>query len=113
VSSFKYITIDPAASNKLSRTANAIMLLLYFSTDDDNLIDKARFIRTAGLKLERRTWNKYWTELEEKGVLVRIGIKSWMLSPYQCYAEGRSHKALAATWSKLISHRSEMTDATS
>jgi hypothetical protein len=105
VSKFKNISTDPTASNKLSRTANAIMLLLYFSVDADNLIDKARFIKRAGLELDKRTWNKYWDELERNEIIVRSGIKFWMLSPDQCYAEGRSHTALAAIWNTHISNQ--------
>lgn len=107
MSTMKYITDNPAASNCLSRTANAIMLLLYFNVDEDNLINKEKFMRRVGLVMDTRTWNKYWLELESKGILARTGIKTWMLSPYQCYSEGKTHKTLAATWNKLTSNKQE------
>ena len=98
---FKHISTNPAASNRLSRTANAIMLLLYFDIDADNLINKARFIKRTGLELDKRTWNKYWAELERNHIIVRSGIKFWMVSPDQCYAEGRSHQTLMLKWNEL------------
>ena len=100
MSKTRYVTANPEASQRLSRTANAIMLLLYFNTDMDNLVDKQKFIKKAGIKLEQRTWNKYWTELERQGILARTGIKTWMLSPYQCYAEGRAQNAMITKWNE-------------
>tara|TARA_R110000787_G_scaffold78897_1_gene172354 strand:- start:1287 stop:1598 length:312 start_codon:yes stop_codon:yes gene_type:complete len=98
----KYITDDPEISNSLSRTACAIMLLLYFHTDDHNMVNKKRFMNKSGLDMDMRTWNKYWAELEAKSVLVKASIKLWMLSPDQCYAEGVSQKALTAEWKQLL-----------
>lgn len=101
MSEFKYITNDPVTSNKLSRTACAILLLLYFYADDDNVLDKKRFIKRTGLEMGSRTWNKYWQELEENNVLVRTGATTWMLSPYQCYAEGRVQTAMINKWNEV------------
>lgn len=101
----KYITTDPTLSNRLSRTANVIMLLLYLQVDNNNIINKPKFIRRSSIKLEKRTWDKYWKELEIKQVLVQSKQEFWMLSPHQCYAESASFKSLTATWVKLIKNQ--------
>ncbi len=100
MSKHRYISGDPLSSKNLSRTACAILLLLYYHVDEDNLVHKGRFIRKVGLDMDPRTWNKYWHELENAAVLVKVNIKTWMISPYQCYAEGRSFNSLLKKWNE-------------
>jgi hypothetical protein len=96
----KYINIDPAIDRQLSRTAHALLLPLILISNVHNEINKKRFIKTVGWITDRRTWEKYWKELEEKDILVRLDQTTWMLSPNECYADGASQAALLHKWNE-------------
>ena len=96
----KYINTDMAASNKLSRTAYALLLPLALLSDKNNEVDKKTFTKTISWITDYRTWDKYWMELVEKGVLVRLDKNKWMVSPHECYADGISHTALIIKWNE-------------
>jgi hypothetical protein len=98
----KYITKDLSSSSCLSSKACAILLSLYFHVDSRNLIHKHKFIDKSGISMDSRTWNKYWRELEKNLIIAKAGIKTWMLSPHQCYTEGISKKSLIKQWETII-----------
>ena len=96
----KYINTDMAANNKLSRTACALLLPLALLSNKDNEVDKKIFTKAVSWITDYRTWDKYWAELVEKGVLVRLDKNKWMVSPHECYADGTSHTALIIKWNE-------------
>lgn len=94
----KWIHTDSPTRNKLSRTAHALMLPIIFLSNNQNEINKRKLINTVSWIRDTRTWNKYWQELVEAGVLVQLDQHMWMISPYECYPEGASHKLLVHRW---------------
>ena len=97
----KYINLETAGESTLSRTACALLLPLTLLSNKDNEIDKKAFIRIVSWIKDYRTWNKYWTELVEKGVLIQIDKDIWMISPHECYADGASHTTLLNKWNEV------------
>jgi len=97
----KYINTDMAASNKLSRTAYALLLPLALLSDKNNEINKKTFTKTVSWITDYRTWDKYWTELVDKSILVRLDKNKWMVSPHECYADGASHTTLINKWNEV------------
>tara|TARA_B100000470_G_scaffold218739_1_gene204587 strand:- start:914 stop:1228 length:315 start_codon:yes stop_codon:yes gene_type:complete len=96
----KYINTDIALNNQLSRTAHALVLPLMLLANDNNEIAKSAFIKMVGWITDSRTWNKYWKELTNKGVLVRLDRDKWMVSPHECYTDGASHNTLINKWNE-------------
>ncbi len=105
MTSYKFITSTLEGSNTLSSTAVSIALLLVLHADQENLVHREHFIRSVGLKMDPRTWSKYWRELESKQILASIESDRglWMLSPYQCYTEGVPKTALISKWNEVCS----------
>ncbi len=101
MSRYKNITSTEENTAGLSRRACSILLQLYYHADDDNVVNKSRLIKETGLKMDQRTWNKYWKELEEKEVLARLGHKLWMVSPHHCFADVRKHANMIKVWDNI------------
>tara|TARA_B100000809_G_scaffold30055_1_gene26097 strand:- start:243 stop:557 length:315 start_codon:yes stop_codon:yes gene_type:complete len=97
----KYINLETAGESTLSRTACALLLPLTLLSNKDNEIDKKEFIRIVSWIKDYRTWDKYWTELVEKGVLIQVDKDIWMVSPHECYADGVSHTTLINKWNEV------------
>ena len=97
----KYINLETAGESTLSRTACALLLPLTLLSNKDNEIDKKAFIRIVSWIKDYRTWDKYWTELVEKGVLIQVDKNIWMVSPHECYADGVSHTTLINKWNEV------------
>ena len=97
----KNINLDIAGSNTLSRTACALLLPLTLLSNKNNEIDKKAFIRGISWIKDYRTWNKYWTELVENGILIQVDKDIWMVSPHECYADGASHTTLINKWNEV------------
>ena len=70
-------------------------------SNKNNEIDKKDFIEVVSWIKDYRTWNKYWTELVEKGVLIQVDKDIWMVSPHECYADGASHTTLINKWNEV------------
>lgn len=98
----KYINSDPKnnASNRLSSMGTALLLPLFLLSNNDNEINKKKFTSIVSWIKDYRTWNKYWKELEEQDVLVRLDKKIWMLSPHECYPDGVSQTVLINKWNE-------------
>ena len=88
----KYINTNE--HKDLSRTAHALVLPLILLSNKNNEIGKKAFTKFVGWINDYRTWNKYWTELVDKGVLIQVDKDIWMVSPHECYADGVSHTTL-------------------
>jgi hypothetical protein len=103
----KIITSTLEDSNNLSSTAAALVLPLILHTDDLNMIDKEDFISSVGLKMDIRTWDKYWEELAEALVIAPLGkeLVYWMVSPYQCQTEGIPRDILLGRWDLINAAR--------
>ena len=84
----KNINLEIAGSNTLSRTACALLLPLTILSNKNNEIDKKAFIRVVSWIKDYRTWNKYWTELVDKGVLIQVNKDMWMVSPMNAIQMG-------------------------
>ena len=85
----------------LSRTAHALVLPLILLSNKNNEINKKAFTKFIGWINDYRTWEKYWTELVNKGVLTQIDKDTWMVSPHECYADGTSHTTLIHKWNEV------------
>ncbi len=96
----KYLQTDQVSRYNLSRMAYALILPLMLLSDKGNEINKKRFTKSVGWVKDYRTWNKYWIELEEKGILVRLSKKIWMISPNECYTDGVSQTGLITKWNE-------------
>jgi len=96
----KNINLEIAGSNTLSRTACALLLPLALLSNKNNEVDKKIFTKAVSWITDYRTWDKYWTELVEKDILVRLDKNKWMVSPHECYADGISHTALIIKWNE-------------
>ena len=97
----RYINTDIAINNKLSRTAHALVLPLMLLANKNNEIGKKAFTKFVGWINDYRTWNKYWTELVDKGVLIQVDKDIWMVSPHECYTDGASHTTLINKWNEV------------
>ena len=85
----------------LSRTAQAILLPLILLANKDNEINKKTFTKKIDWISDYRTWDKYWKELENKGVLIQLDKKIWMVSPHECYSDGACHSTLIHKWNEV------------
>jgi hypothetical protein len=101
----KIITSTLEDSNNLSSTAAALVLPLILHTDDLNMIDKEDFISSVGLKMDTRTWAKYWQELVDALVLAYLKDTIWMVSPHQCQTEGIPRDILLTRWDLINAAR--------
>ena len=97
----RYINTDIAINDKLSRTAQALMLPLILFSNKNNEIDKKAFTKFVGWINDYRTWEKYWAELVDKGVLIQVDKDIWMVSPHECYTDGASHTTLINKWNEV------------
>ena len=95
----KYINTNE--HKDLSRTAHALVLPLILLSNKNNEIGKKAFTKFVGWINDYRTWNKYWTELVDKGVLIQVDNDIWMVSPHECYADGVSHTTLIHKWNEV------------
>ena len=96
----KYINLETAGENKLSGTACALLLPLTLLSNKDNEINKKTFTRIVSWIKDYRTWNKYWKELEDNNILVRLDKNTWMVSPYECYSDEMTHTTLIHKWNE-------------
>ena len=96
----KYINTDPASQTRLSRVACALLIPLILLSDKDNRVNKPQFIKAVSWITDYRTWDRYWTELQEESIVIQLDHKIWMVSPFHCYAEGQSHAILIQKWNK-------------
>ena len=97
----KNINLEIAGNNTLSRTACALLLPLTLLSNKNNEIDKEEFINAVSWIKDYRTWDKYWSELEENNVLVQLDTKKWMVCPHMCYSDGASHNELITKWNEV------------
>ena len=95
----KYINTNE--HKDLSRTAHALVLPLILLSNKNNEISKKAFTKFVGWISDHRTWNKYWTELVDKGVLIQVDNDIWMVSPHDCYTDGVSHSTLINKWNEV------------
>ena len=95
----KYINTNE--HKDLSRTAHALVLPLILLSNKNNEIGKKAFTKFVGWINDYRTWNKYWTELVDKGVIIQVDKDIWMVSPHECYADGVSHTTLIHKWNEV------------
>jgi len=95
----KYINTND--HKNLSRTAHAILLPLMLLSNKNNEINKRSFTKTVSWISDYRTWNKYWKELEDKGILTQLDKSTWMVSPHECYTDAASHTALITKWNEV------------
>ena len=95
----KYINTNE--HKDLSRTAHALVLPLILLSNKNNEIGKKAFTKFVGWINDYRTWNKYWAELVDKGVLIQVDKDTWMVSPHQSYADGVSHTTLIHKWNEV------------
>ena len=95
----KYINTNE--HKDLSRTAHALVLPLILLSNKNNEIGKKAFTKFVGWINDYRTWNKYWKELVDKGVLIQVDKDIWMVSPHECYADGVSHTTLIHKWNEV------------
>ena len=93
--------INTSENKDLSRTAHALILPLILLSNKNNEINKKTFTKFVGWINDHRTWEKYWTELMDKGVLIQIDKDIWMVSPHACYAPGASHTTLINKWNEV------------
>ena len=97
----RYINTDIAINDELSRTAQALMLPLILFSNKNNEIDKKAFTKFVSWINDYRTWEKYWAELVDKGVLIQVDKDIWMVSPHECYTDGASHTTLINKWNEV------------
>ena len=97
----KYINLETAGEGTLSRTAHALLLPLILLSNENNEIDKKSFTKFVGWINDYRTWEKYWTELVDNGVLIQVDKDIWMVSPHDCYTDGVSHSTLINKWNEV------------
>lgn len=97
----KYINLKTAGEGTLSRTAHALLLPLILLSNENNEIDKKSFTKLVGWINDYRTWEKYWTELVDNGVLIQVDKDIWMVSPHDCYTDGVSHSTLINKWNEV------------
>ena len=97
----KYINTATAGTMSLSSTACALLLPLTLLANRDNEIDKDKFMSSINWITDYRTWNKYWDELVNSGILVRLDRKTWMVSPHECYTDDMSHSSLIRKWNEV------------
>ncbi len=97
----KYINLETAGKSSLSKTACALLLPLTLLSNKNNEVDKKSFMEVVNWIKDYRTWNKYWKELVNKGVLVRLDKNTWMVSPHECYSDEASHNALINKWNEV------------
>ena len=97
----KYINLETAGEGTLSRTAHALLLPLILLSNENNEINKKSFTKFVGWINDHRTWEKYWTELVDNGVLIQVDKDIWMVSPHDCYTDGVSHSTLINKWNEV------------
>ena len=97
----KRINLEMAGKNTLSSTACALLLPLTLLSNKNNEIDKKEFVTAVSWIKDYRTWDKYWKELEENDVLVRLDSGKWMVCPHVCYSDGTSHNDLITKWNEV------------
>ena len=97
----KYINLETAGEGTLSRTAHALLLPLILLSNENNEIDKKSFTKFVGWINDYRTWEKYWMELVDNGVLIQVDKDIWMVSPHDCYTDGVSHSTLINKWNEV------------
>ena len=97
----KYINTKSAGENTLSRTACALLLPLTLLCNKDNEINKKKFTTTLDWIKDYRTWEKYWKELEDNNILLRLDKSTWMVCPDVCYSDAISHTDLIHKWNEV------------
>ena len=97
----KNINLERAGKNDLSSTACALLLPLTLLSNKNNEIDKKEFVKAVSWIKDYRTWDKYWNELEENDVLVRLDDGKWMVCQHVCYSDGVSHNDLITKWNEV------------
>jgi len=98
----KYINTEIGADIELSRTGQALLLPLMILANKNNEINKKEFIDAIQWIKDARTWDKYWEELVQNSILVQLDRDTWMVSPYECYAENASHSTLINKWNGVF-----------
>jgi len=97
----KLINIEADEADNLSGTACALLLPLTLFSNNQNEISRKKFTRMIDWIKDYRTWNKYWRELEEHGILVQLDKDTWLVSPNICYSEETSHNTLITRWNEV------------
>lgn len=98
----RYINLDTSQQWTGSNTACALLLPLTLLCNKNNEINKKEFTTMLGEWIkDARTWDKYWTELKEANILVKINKDIWMVSPHHCYSEGVNNQKLIDKWDEV------------
>lgn len=98
----KYINLETSWEWSGSTTACALLLPLTLMCNKDNEINKKDFTnKLVDWIKDSRTWNKYWNELEEAGIIVQIDEDTWMMSPHECYSPDANHNVLLQKWDEV------------
>lgn len=97
----KLINIEADEADNLSGTACALLLPLTLFSNNQNEISRKKFTRMIDWIKDYRTWNKYWRELEEHGILMQLDKDTWLVSPNICYSEETSHNTLITRWNEV------------
>mgnify|MGYP003625646097 FL=1 len=97
----KYINTETATKLPLSSTACALLLPIMLLANKNNEIEKSVIIKSINWITDYRTWDKYWTELVDIGILIQLDNKRWMLSPHECYTDDISHNSLITKWNEV------------
>jgi hypothetical protein len=96
----KYINTNPETKSQLSREAFSLLLPLMLLSNFKNHINKKQFIASVGWITDHRTWQKYWSELEDNNIIICLDKKIWMVSPHECYAVAAIHSELINKWNE-------------
>ena len=97
----KYVNLKTTSEWTLSSKAFALLLPLMLLANQNNEINKKTFIKVVNWIKDYRTWNKYWKELEDNSVLVKIDKNTWMVCPHMSYTDGMSHNELIHKWNEV------------
>lgn len=97
-----WVNSDSTIQSRLSTGACSILLPLWWFMSKDNVVNKSQFIREFKGKRDRRTWDKYWTELVDNRVLARLTRHTWMVSPEECFVDDSVKARLRKQWEELV-----------
>lgn len=75
-----------------------MMFLLMLGMNEHNEVTKGEFLSSVHWIRDSRTGNKYWNELVDRGVLVHLRNKIWMVSPHEGYSGNASYNELITKW---------------
>lgn len=96
-----WVETDSTMHSKVSTKACSLFLPLWLHMNRDNEITKQTLCDKAGYFTDSRTWNKYWKELIEVGMLRQVNKKCWMINPHEAYIDGATHNTLIGRWNAI------------